>query len=168
MTELARVVDVEKRLKAVDRHLATEDVPYTEGLIESASAMVTAHLGKPEDYFDDNPVPKTVTLITAESVARVLRQGKANITPGTSQHGQTTGPFSQQTTFVAGAGSGSPWLTRADKDTLDNVYGANQAFGVDRLAARSIHDIACSLNFRADYCSCGAEVAGKPIYGLEQ
>lgn len=168
MTELARVADVEKRLKAVDRHLATEDTPYTEGLIESASVMVTAYLGKSDDYFDDNPIPKAVTVVTAESVARVLRQGKANITPGTSQQGRTTGPFSQQTTFVAGAGSGSPWLTRADKETLDNVYGANRAFGIDRLASYSTHDVACSMNFGADYCSCGADIAGLPIYGLAQ
>ena len=166
MTKLAEIADVEKRLKEVDRHLATDDATYTEGLIESAAAKVVAHLGVHEDFYEDNPVPSAVTLVTSESVARVLRQDKANVTPGTSQHGQTTGPFSQQTTFVAGAGSGSPWLTRADKDTLDNVYGANKAFGVDRLATASVHDISCSLNFGANYCSCGASIAGQPIYGL--
>lgn len=166
MTKLAEIADVEKRLKSVDRHLATDDATYTEGLIELAAAKVIAHLGKPEDFFEDHPVPKAVTLVTSESVARVLRQGKANITPGTSQQGQTTGPFSQQTTFVAGAGSGSPWLTQADKATLDNVYGANKAFGIDRVATASAHDIACSLNQGANYCSCGADIAGKPIYGL--
>ena len=41
------------------------------------------------------------------------------------------------------------------------------AFAFDMVAGvGSIHDLACSLRFGATYCSCGADIAGKPIYGV--
>jgi hypothetical protein len=43
-------------------------------------------------------------------------------------------------------------------------YG--KAWSYDTLSAGSIHDQACSLNFGATYCSCGADIAGYPIYGV--
>lgn len=41
------------------------------------------------------------------------------------------------------------------------------AFAIDMVpGVGSIHDLACSLRFGAGYCSCGADIAGKPIYGV--
>lgn len=41
------------------------------------------------------------------------------------------------------------------------------AFAFDMVpSVGSIHDLACSLRFGALYCSCGADIAGKPIYGV--
>lgn len=41
------------------------------------------------------------------------------------------------------------------------------AFAIDMVpGVGSIHDLACSLRFGAAYCSCGADIAGKPIYGV--
>lgn len=41
------------------------------------------------------------------------------------------------------------------------------AFAIDMVPGVSvIHDLACSLRFGAVYCSCGADIAGKPIYGV--
>lgn len=41
------------------------------------------------------------------------------------------------------------------------------AFAFDMVpGVGSIHDLACSLRFGATYCSCGADIAGKPIYGV--
>lgn len=44
--------------------------------------------------------------------------------------------------------------------------GDRAAFGVDMLPARgaALHRPWCSLNFGATYCSCGADIAGKPLY----
>lgn len=39
-----------------------------------------------------------------------------------------------------------------------------QAFSVDTAPVSSIHLAWCSLNFGAEYCSCGADIAGYPIY----
>lgn len=41
------------------------------------------------------------------------------------------------------------------------------AFAIDMVpGVGSIHDLACSLRFGALYCSCGVDIAGKPIYGV--
>lgn len=41
------------------------------------------------------------------------------------------------------------------------------AFAFDMVpGVGSIHDLACALRFGATYCSCGADIAGKPIYGV--
>ena len=41
------------------------------------------------------------------------------------------------------------------------------AFAIDMVpGVGSIHDLACSLRFGAHFCSCGADIAGKPIYGV--
>lgn len=41
------------------------------------------------------------------------------------------------------------------------------AFAIDMVPGISaIHDLACSLRFGATYCSCGADIAGHPIYGV--
>lgn len=166
MTPLATVADVEARLRPDLRSLATEDAIRTDGLIEEASVKALAHLGKSESYFDTVAVPLTVTVVVSRMVARVLEQSSAGIVPGTQQTGTTTGPFSGQTTFVAGSSNGSPWLTRSDQADLDAAFGANKAFGVDRVACASVHDLACALNFGAEYCSCGADIAGRVIFGV--
>lgn len=42
------------------------------------------------------------------------------------------------------------------------------AFAIDMVpGVPAIHDLACSLRFGATYCSCGADIAGYPIYGVE-
>ena len=38
------------------------------------------------------------------------------------------------------------------------------AFSVDQFAAGSVHLLWCSLSLGASYCSCGADIAGHPIY----
>jgi hypothetical protein len=42
-----------------------------------------------------------------------------------------------------------------------------KAFTVDTVSASSIHAPWCSLAFGALYCSCGADIAGFPLYGGE-
>lgn len=44
--------------------------------------------------------------------------------------------------------------------------GDRAAYGVNMLPPRggSVHRPWCSLHFGATYCSCGADIAGKPIY----
>lgn len=41
-----------------------------------------------------------------------------------------------------------------------------QVFSIDTAPASSEHLPWCSLNFGATYCSCGADIAGYPIYEL--
>lgn len=145
MATLATVADVRARLRPAVKHLATDDEDYTAGLIAEASVKVLAHLGKSESYHDTEPVPSAVTIVTSRAVARVLEQNSAGVVAGTQQSGTTAGPFSQQRTFVAGSGSGSPWLTRSDRADLDNAYGANKAFGRDRIVTTTTDDVPTTL-----------------------
>ena len=58
---------------------------------------------------------------------------------------------------------GDFYLTKAEKTALG--CGRQKAFGVDIAGgAVSVHLPWCSLNFGATYCSCGADIAGEPIY----
>lgn len=42
------------------------------------------------------------------------------------------------------------------------------AFAIDMVPGiGATHDLACSLRFGAVYCSCGVDIAGKPIFGVE-
>jgi hypothetical protein len=43
---------------------------------------------------------------------------------------------------------------------------ADKAYSYDTVPKHTNHDAACSLNFGATYCSCGADIAGRPIYGV--
>jgi len=40
------------------------------------------------------------------------------------------------------------------------------AFDIDTVGTSTVHLPWCSLNFGATYCSCGADIAGYPIYEL--
>jgi hypothetical protein len=42
-----------------------------------------------------------------------------------------------------------------------------QAFSIDTAPTYSAHLPWCSLSMGADYCSCGADIAGYPIYELD-
>jgi hypothetical protein len=143
MTPLATSADVVTRLgRALT---ATETVKVT-GLLEEASVKVLAHLGKGESYYDALTIPATVSIVTSRMVARVLEQAPAGMVPGTQQTGVTTGPFSNQTTFVAGSSNGSPWLSRSDRADLNNVLGANKVFAIDTVAS-SYYDIATNTSY---------------------
>lgn len=51
--------------------------------------------------------------------------------------------------------------------TLLGLAETSGAFSVDMVnIAGPQHDPACSLYFGATYCSCGASIAGYPIYGV--
>jgi hypothetical protein len=39
-----------------------------------------------------------------------------------------------------------------------------EAFSVDTVPVATIHAAACSLNFGATYCDCGADIAGFPLF----
>lgn len=74
---------------------------------------------------------------------------------------ESAGPFSQ--TFKPVNPAGDFYLTKAEKQALG--AGAQKAFGVQIAGPlSSAHLPWCSLNLGATYCSCGADIAGEPIY----
>lgn len=75
---------------------------------------------------------------------------------------ESAGPFSQS--FKPVNPSGDFYLTKAEKQALGG--GVQKAFGVQIAGSTAdIHAPWCSLNFGATYCSCGADIAGTPIFG---
>ena len=74
---------------------------------------------------------------------------------------QTTGPFSA--TFKPVNPAGDFYLTKQEKLALG--AGASKAFGATIAGGEpSVHRPWCNLNFGATYCTCGADIAGTPIY----
>ena len=71
-----------------------------------------------------------------------------------------TGPFSYGGKVTNP--NGDFYLTKQEKQALG--HGKQQAFGVQLGSAAQIHLPWCNLNFGALYCSCGADIAGEPIY----
>jgi hypothetical protein len=74
---------------------------------------------------------------------------------------ETTGPFS--TTYKPVNPAGDFYLTKQEKVALGS--GASRAFGASIAgSAASIHLPWCDLAFGGATCSCGADIAGEPIY----
>lgn len=99
--------------------------------------------------------------VTCSVVRRSMEAATADYA-GFSQFNATGGPFT-----VGGSVSnphGDFYLTRNEKRALG--AGKQRAFGVNITggAADVLHRPWCSLNFGANYCSCGADIAGHPIY----
>lgn len=172
MVAFCTAEDVEKRLR---RGLTDDESDWIAGMIEEAQALVTAYLGCPSDKFDDG-VPPAVTLVTSRMVARVIQEGDS-VDPdlfGATQASMTAGPYSQQATFAPGARTGAPWLTKVDKGILDPHRCSGKAFAIDTAPRMgTIHAEGCSAinyqglpsNYWPAYCTCGADIAGEPIYG---
>lgn len=74
---------------------------------------------------------------------------------------ESTGPFS--TTFKPVNPSGDFYLTKQEQKALG--AGVQRAFGVQVAGPIvSVHLPWCDLNFGGTTCSCGADIAGEPIY----
>lgn len=75
---------------------------------------------------------------------------------------QSAGPFSMTAKPVNP--HGDFYLTKQEKLALG--AGLQKAFGVQIANLPTVvHAEWCSLNFGATYCSCGADIAGVPIFG---
>ena len=53
----------------------------------------------------------------------------------------------------------------AQLQDLCKESGTNQAFTIDTIDTTVNHADWCSINFGANYCDCGASIAGVPIFG---
>lgn len=77
---------------------------------------------------------------------------------------EVTGPFS--TMAVPQARRSMFWPSEiADLQSICRSADAGKAFGVDTMGGGAlVHQPWCALYFAATYCSCGADIAGSPIY----
>lgn len=175
MVAFCKQQDVENRIR---RELDGDEVSYLPGMIEEAQLLVVSYLGcGPDPYESESDVPNAVRVVTSRMIARVIQEAES--TPpeffGASQVGETAGPFSQQITFDKNSRLGSPWLAKADRETLDPYRCAGKAFSIDTVPSLgTVHAEACSAidyaglpgSYWAAYCTCGAELAGMPTPGV--
>lgn len=84
---------------------------------------------------------------------------------GYVQQQETTGPFSQAVS-VSTQRKGMFWPSEInDLQQLCLESGAGGIFSYDTVPDGTYtHAEICALNFGADYCSCGAVLAGVPLY----
>lgn len=128
---------------------------YAEVLLEDASQFIL------------DMVPGAVTASAATRrrvvcavVRRSMEAGAAD-TAGFESIQMGAGPF--QYGGKVSNPSGDFYLTKQEKKALGD--GEQKAFGVQVAGLCAVrHRPWCNLNFGANYCSCGADIAGEPIY----
>lgn len=151
---------------------ATIDTVKAAAMIEDAEAqaiLVAPCLASlttaPDGETPDAQTIRRAKVAAAKSIVRgaILRWNDA----GTGAVTQTqVGPFGQQVTQQARRAMFYP----SEIEQLQAVCKGTEngkAFSVDLVASSSLHSDTCALNFGASYCSCGVDVAGYPIFGLE-
>lgn len=111
-----------------------------------------------------NAVPPTLDagiprMIVCKMVQRAMQSGGTEGAVTAVQ--QTAGPYSQSTSYANP--QGDLYLTKTERKMLG--LGRASAFSIDTRVNRcSGHLPWCSLMFGAVYCSCGVDIAGRPIF----
>lgn len=127
---------------------------HAEVLLEDASQFI----------LDTVPAAGGATLATRRRiVCAVVRRAMPSVDgmDGVESLQQSAGPFGMTVKPVNP--NGDFYLTKQERKALGD--GKQSAFGVQIAGVEaSVHLPWCSINFGATYCSCGADIAGVPIY----
>lgn len=137
------------------------DIDDAETLIDDAEslAMLSAPClrsgpGELKDY-----QYKAARAIMRGAVLRWSEAGNGSVQQ------QSAGIFSMTTTPQARRNSYWP----SEKEDLQKICrdaNAGKAYSISTApVVGSVHDPTCSLNLGATFCSCGADIAGHPIFG---
>jgi hypothetical protein len=128
-----------------------------------ADSYATTQLEDASQFILDT-VPSAATAAASTRrriVCAVVRRSMPSTEAGMESVQETSGPFSL--TMKPVNPNGDFYLTKQEKLALGS--GATRAFGVQIAGSCEIqHRPWCNLNFGATYCSCGADIAGEPIY----
>ena len=144
------------------------DLPASLQTAEMVEAMVAGANAKASRVApclaSTDPAPTADLLAEARLVLLGAVKRWAEAGAGAFQQ-QTAGPFSVATDTRQRSGF-NLWPSEIEAlQELCRTSGPASAFAVDTApGCGSIHSIVCSLNFGALYCSCGADIAGEPLY----
>ena len=150
-----------------------DDVPTDTGLIQRwvdrAERLLRREFPDLQDRIDSGDEPDleaTVVDVVAAMVTRVFRNPAGH----RSVSGQeTTGQFSGSNTITfGGENPGALALLDEERDALrpPDAPRGGQAFSIGVLSASAVDHLPwCSLWFTGKWCSCGTDIAGRPIYG---
>ena len=121
--------DVVNRLK---RPLTASEATYLDGDIAEAQLLVIEELGcGTEPYALLTDVPGAVTIVTSRIVANLLKQNASGADGNVESQTANVGPFGQILKFTPGSTSGSPWITRQQRKSLEPYACNSKAFAVD-------------------------------------
>ena len=149
-----------------------DDVPTDTDLIQRwvdrAERLLRREFPDLQDRIDSGDEPDleaTVVDVVAAMVTRVFRNPAGH----RSVSGQeTTGQFSGSNTITfGGENPGALGLLDEERDALrpPDAPRGGQAFGIGVLSASAVDHLPwCSLWFTGKWCSCGTDIAGRPIY----
>lgn len=145
-------IEPEKALAMID------DAEATAILAAPCLATITtAPVGETPDAL----ALRTAKIAAIKAILRgaILRWNDAG---SGAMQSQTVGPFGQ-TLDTRIQRRGMFWPSELDQ--LQSMCSSESgAFSIDTLGCDSIHQPWCSLAFGATYCSCGADIAGWPLY----
>lgn len=134
----------------------------TDQMIDDAEAMALLAapcLGDPD--LDPALNDRQINAVRAVLRGAIMRWSDAG---SGARQSVTTGPFSETVdTTVTRRGMFWP----SEIGNLQAVCSSGEkgkAFSIDTVAFGSVHAEACSINLGANYCSCGADIAGFPLW----
>lgn len=113
--------DVEERL---GRPLDGLEVDRVAGLLDEATALVSAHCGQPWDA-GATPIPPRIRIVVSRMVARVLQAPDDGLAAESASF--TAGPFSQNVRYAGGGSGGGPWLSATDRKLLAPFVASKRA-----------------------------------------
>lgn len=126
-----------------------------EAFLEDASQFILDVIPTAADA-----TPATRRRVVCAVVRRAM-QAEGSGMAGFESSQQGAGPF--QATFKPLNPHGDFYLTKSEKQALG--WGRQRAFGVQVAGFGACsHRPWCAIAFKANYCSCGADIAGEPIY----
>lgn len=152
-------------IEVTDLPAALQSAELVEMMVDAANAKAARVA---PCLVSSDPIPSIGQLAEAKLVliGAVKRWSEAG-TGAFSQ--QTAGPFSVSTDTRQRTGFNF-WPSEITnlQDICKTGSDGRESFSLDTVGSRCtvLHDVACSLMFGATYCSCGADIAGEPIYGL--
>lgn len=129
-----------------------EDMQW-EMWIADARLLISARLGDLDELDQDR-----LDYVVREAVVAHIRHPE-----DATQVSESVGDASVSKTYRSGKGR----VVILD-EWWDLLAAEEQggAFVLDMISTSSVHLAWCSINFGALYCSCGADIAGYPIYEL--
>ncbi|WP_269304919.1 hypothetical protein [Aeromicrobium sp. HA] len=149
--------------------ISVTDLPASLQAAELVEAMVAAANAKAARVApclaSTDPTPTAdqsaeARLVLIGAVKRWSEAGSGAFTQ------QSAGPFSVSTDTRQRTGFNFwPSEIATLQDICKSDADTPRAYSVDTIGVGSTHSETCSLRFGATYCSCGADIAGVPIFG---
>lgn len=144
------------------RPLTVSETAKATALLEDASVMIRAEFPDVDARIAADPQtldPGVPKMVACAMVKRAMLPGMDDA-PMASSVQQTAGPFSQSTSFANP--TGDLYIATGERRMLRST--GSQAFTVKMTTVTVEHLPWCASMFGALYCSCGADIAGTPIF----